>query len=79
MNEPIQAHHGCMLLADTVHECIRRQLADATRPLTAGQLADLVNTNHPQAARALRRLEREGAAVRQPTTENRYLWRAARP
>lgn len=53
-------------VADTVRERARRLLNTATEPLTVAVLAEELATTPAQAARALRQLEQEDAAVRQP-------------
>ena len=52
--------------ADTVRERARRLLNAATEPLTVVVLAEELATTPAQASRALRQLEQEDAAVRQP-------------
>lgn len=51
---------------DTVRERCRRLLGDAVEPLTVAVIAEELDTTPAQAARALRQLEQEAAAVRQP-------------
>lgn len=58
---------------------IHRLLTTATGPLTTRHLAELANTSHPQAARALRRLEDDGTATRQLADGGAYAWTASRP
>lgn len=62
-----------------VRERIRRTLAAATQPLTTRTIAESVGTKPEQAARALRRLEDDGAAVRQAAAGGCYAWTATRP
>lgn len=62
-----------------VRQRIHRLLTTATEPLTTRHLAELVGTTHPQAARALRRLEDDGTAVRQLADGGCYAWTAAQP
>ncbi|MDX2943312.1 helix-turn-helix domain-containing protein [Streptomyces caniscabiei] len=65
-----------MLVSQTIRGRIRRTLADAGGPLTTRRIAELVDTTPPQAARALRRLEDDGTAVRQIASGGCYAWRA---
>lgn len=67
-------HHGCVLIPGTVRACIAQLLADATEPVTTRRLAELADTTPPQAARALRRLEGDGAAVRHLAAGGCYAW-----
>lgn len=62
-----------------VRERIRRALAAATGPLTTRTIAETVHTTSEQAARALRRLEDDGHAVRRPAIGGCYAWTATRP
>lgn len=77
-------HHGRVLIPGTLRARIAQLLADATEPVTTRRLAELADTTPPQAARALRRLERDGTAVRQLAAGGCYRWSsttrtAARP
>lgn len=67
---------GCMPASQTIRGRIHRTLADARGPLTTRRIAELASTTPPQAARALRRLEDDGAAVRQIASGGCYAWRA---
>ncbi|MDX3314556.1 GntR family transcriptional regulator [Streptomyces sp. ME08-AFT2] len=62
----------------TLSQRLNQTLATATKPLTTRHLAELVGTTPPQAARALRRLEADGAAARQLADGGCYAW-TARP
>lgn len=62
-----------------IPERIRRLLATATEPLTTRHIAEQAGTTPPQAARALRRLEDQGAAVRSLAAGGCYAWTATRP
>lgn len=62
----------------TVRNCCLKALTAATGPLTVAHIADQVGTTPWQARRALRQLETQGAAFRQPAAGGRYEWRAAR-
>ncbi len=62
----------------SIRQRIHRTLTAATEPLTTRHLAELVGTTPPQAARALRRLEADGAAARQLADGGCYAW-TARP
>jgi biotin operon repressor len=53
-----------MPLADTVRERARQLLTTTTGPLPTPVVAERLGTTRDQAGRALRQLEREGAAVR---------------
>lgn len=77
----MRGHHDCMPYPDPVpvRERIRRTLAAATQPLTTRTIAESVGTQPEQAARALRRLEAEGAAIRRLAAGGRYEWTATRP
>lgn len=68
---------GGMLTVQTVRERVACLLDDATVPLTTRQIAELVDTTLPQAARALRRLEDDGTAVRQNASGGCYAWRVS--
>ncbi|KUL26619.1 hypothetical protein [Streptomyces regalis] len=57
---------------------IQRILAAAHEPVTTRRLAELAGTTHPQAARILRRLEDDGAAVSQLAAGGCYAWMATR-
>lgn len=70
---------GGMPVSQTVRERVHCTLDDATGPLTTRRIAELVDTSPNQAARALRRLEDEGAAVRQIASGGCYAWTATRP
>lgn len=70
---------GCMFVFQTVRERVHCTLDDATRPLTTRRIAELVDTTPPQAARALRRLEDDGDAVRQIASGGCYAWSSTRP
>lgn len=66
-----------MLIIGTVRDRIDRILTEATTPLTSAELADRAGTTQPQAARALRRLEDDGHAVRHLSsnpTGGCYTW-----
>lgn len=66
------------LAYDTVRARIHRILADAAEPLTTRQLTELVDTTPSQAARSLRRLEADGAAVRRNADGGCYAWTSTR-
>jgi predicted ArsR family transcriptional regulator len=51
---------------DTVRARTTDLLAANTQPLTAAAVADQIGTTPAQAGRALRQLEAQGAAVREP-------------
>ena len=51
-------------VAHTVRERCRQLLTTAREPLATTTIADALGTTGNQAGRALRQLEREGAAVR---------------
>ena len=75
-------HHGRVLIPGSVRDRIDRILAEATTPLTSAELAEQAGTTAPQAARALRRLEDDGHAVRHLSTcptGGCYRWAAVRP
>jgi hypothetical protein len=61
-----------------IRDRIRRALDTATGPLTTRRIAELVGTTPPQAARALCRLEGDGAAVRQLAEGGCYAWTATK-
>ncbi|MDX3708780.1 hypothetical protein PV733_07300 [Streptomyces europaeiscabiei] len=66
-----------MLTLQTVRERVRSTLADASGPLTTRRIAEVVDTTLPQAARALRRLEDDGDAVRQLAPGGCWAWTTA--
>jgi predicted ArsR family transcriptional regulator len=65
--EARRRHHLPMAFTsdDTVRARTLRLLTTSSRPLTVTDLADHLNTTTNQAARALRELVRQGAAVRE--------------
>lgn len=63
----------------TIRQRIHRTLTAATGPLTTRHIAELVGTAPEQAARALRRLEDDGAAVRRSAAGGCYEWTLTRP
>lgn len=63
----------------TVPERTLSLLDTSPEPLTAADIATRISTTPPQARRALRRLEDQGAAVRQLAAGGCYAWTATRP
>lgn len=68
---------GGMFTVQTVRERVACLLDEATGPITTRRIAELVDTTPPQAARALRRLEDDGTAVRQLAPGGCWAWTAA--
>jgi DNA-binding IclR family transcriptional regulator len=62
----------------TPSEHIRQLLATATEPLTTRHIAETVGVAPSSAARTLRRLEDQGAAVRQLAAGGCYAWTTTR-
>lgn len=75
----MHCHHRCMPIYERppIPERIRRLLATAGGPLTTRHIAEQAGTTPPQAARALRRLEDQHAAVRQLADGGCYAWTAS--
>jgi DNA-binding IclR family transcriptional regulator len=59
---------------ETPSEHVRRILVTAPGPLTTRHVAETVGVTPPSAARILRRLEDQGAAVRRNADGGCYAW-----